>query len=547
MASHQSVESSRQPNGLRRVVASLLIISGFASGVAQAQFVDHVSSFGPGIEGGAEISAYDAGSRHLFVTNSANNQLDVYQLNANGSVVSLPAIDLAPYGDGPNSVAAKDGLVAVAVQAAPAQAPGQVVFFSAADRAFVGQITVGALPDMLTFTADGQRVLVANEGEPNDDYSVDPEGSVSIIDLSAGVAAASVATVDFVAFNQGQPRHAELPEAVRIFGPGASVAQDLEPEYIALDDTGAVAYVSLQENNALAMIDIVNAEVLAIVALGYKDHLLAGNTLDSSDRDGAIRLQNWPVLGLYQPDTIASFSIAGQTYVLSANEGDARDYDGFSEEVRIRSLDLDPSRFPDAASLQLDENLGRLRATDQNGDDDQDGDFERLFIYGGRSFSVWDGQDGHLIWDSGDQFERATARFGLPFFNSDDNRSDDKGPEPEGLAVIHLDQHPYAVIGLERTGGFFLYDLAQPQQPRFVSYTPGQSGDISPEGVLAIPAGENGDQVPWLILTHEVSGTVAWYRLLPPASVPVLSPVGLTVLGLMMLFLSPLALERRRK
>jgi DNA-binding beta-propeller fold protein YncE len=528
---------------VRLLACSLVTL--MVSSPAWAIFADHVTSFGPGVEGGAEIAAFDSQSQRLFVTNSDGNTLDVYNLSNVEQVQTLPSIALSGFGDGPNSVAAHNGIVAVAVEADPAQDPGVVVFFDATDGSFLSQVTVGALPDMLTFTPDGSRVLVANEGEPDDDYMVDPEGTVSIIDISSGVASATVTEVSFAAFNVGQPRNNEVPAGLRIFGPGASVAQDLEPEYIAIDDTGTIAYVALQENNGMAIVDILAGNVISLVDFGSKDHSLFGNALDASNRDDAINIRNWPVRGFYQPDAIATLTHNGEVYVLSANEGDARDYDGFSEEFRIGDFNLDPTAFPDAANLLLDENLGRLRTTDQNGDIDNDGDFDELYSYGARSFSVWSGSTGQLLWDSGDEFERRTAQFGLPFFNVDDNRSDDKGPEPEGVDLVTVDGTPVAAIGLERTGGFFLYDMSNPTNPQIINYVPSLPSDEAPEGVLGVEAGSNGEAQPWLIVTHEDSGTIALYRLFSSQAVPTLDYRATLIFVLMLLASAAMVLRRR--
>jgi 2',3'-cyclic-nucleotide 2'-phosphodiesterase/3'-nucleotidase/5'-nucleotidase len=179
-----------------------------------------------------------------------------------------------------------------------------------------------------------------NEGEPSDDYTTDPEGSVSIIDVSAGAANItqdSVCTADFRGFND-----AELDPGIRIFGPNASVAQDLEPEYVTASDDSTRAWVTLQENNALAILDLEDCQVMDLVALGFKDHNLPGNGLDASDVDG-INITSWPVQGMYQPDGIASYRFQGATYRITANEGDSRDYPGFSEEAQVADLPLDPT------------------------------------------------------------------------------------------------------------------------------------------------------------------------------------------------------------
>ena len=407
----------------------------------------------------------------------------------------------------------------MAVEAAPQTDPGTVVFFTTEGR-FEGQVTVGALPDAVTFSPDGRYAVVANEGEPSDDYTVDPEGSVSVIDLSMGISQAAVRTADFTAYNT-----AVLDPSIRIFGPGASVAQDLEPEYVAISPDGTTAYVTIQENNALATVDLATATVTALRGLGFKDHSLAANGFDASNRDDAIAIQPWPVLGLYQPDAIAAFAIEGTTYLVTANEGDARDYDGYSEEARIKDLTLDPTAFPNAATLQDDANLGRLKTTTAHGDTDGDGDYDVLYSYGARSFSVLRA-DGSLLYDSGDDFEQITARLLPDGFNSTndendsfDNRSDDKGPEPEGITTGVVNGRTYAFIGLERVGGVMVYDVTNPSAPTYVTYVTdrlfggdaeaGTAGGLGPEGIVFISAQDSPTGQPLLVISNEVSGSLS--------------------------------------
>ena len=337
---------------------------------------------------GAEISAFDSGSKRLFVV--AGNTIEFYAVSNTGTLAlagSLTPTITPSAGTAliPNSVAVKNGVVAVAyaVQNTTtlAQQIGKVAFFNAGDGSFINAVDVGALPDMLTFTPDGTKVLVANEGEPNS-YgqvnSIDPEGSISIINIAGGVASATVQTADFTNFNS---QIATLKAAgVRITGPGSTVAQDLEPEYIAVSPDGLTATITLQENNAIAILDIASATITQILPLGAKNYNLPGNGIDASDQDstinGGINIQNWPVFGLYQPDAIASFSINGQAYYITANEGDSRSYTGFNEEIRVGATGyvLDPTAFPNAATLKQNANLGRLQLTNATGDIDGDGD-----------------------------------------------------------------------------------------------------------------------------------------------------------------------------
>lgn len=485
---------------------------------AQVTGLERIGRFDGGLgETAAEISAFDPATNRLFVVNAVAATIDVVDLSDPAAPTAIASIDVTGFGAVANSVDVAGGVVAVAVEAADKTQPGTVAFFDT-NGAALGSVPVGALPDMVTFAAGGDLLVVANEGEPSDDYQTDPEGTISIVDLSGGVGAATVTTVRFDAFNQGGPRADELPAEVRIFGPGASVAQDLEPEYIAVSPDGTTAWVTLQENNAVAIVDLAGGTVERIVALGFKDHSAPGNALDPSNRDGGVHVANWPVWGMYQPDAIAAHEIGGTVYLFTANEGDARDYDGFSEEERMGGLELDPAAFPDAASLQQDANLGRLNSTTATGDTDGDGDVDRLFAYGARSFSIWSGETGALVFDSGDQLEQITAVQAPALFNSQgdadsfDSRSDDKGPEPEAIAVGKIDGRVYAFIGLERIGGLFVYDVTDPAEPFFVLYQPSGPGDLAPEGLEYVPATSSPNGEPLLVVANEVSGTVAIYQ-----------------------------------
>lgn len=484
-------------------------------------------------ESAAEIVTYDPETQRLFIVNAQAATLDVLDLRDPAAPISLAPIDVSAYGAVANSAAAHQGVVAVAVENAEKTEPGKVVFFSSQGE-LLSQVEVGALPDMLTFTPDASKVLVANEGEPSDDYTADPEGSVSIIDVSGGavnVTQEQVTTVGFASFND-----VELEPGIRIFGPGASVAQDLEPEYIAVSADSRTAWVSLQENNALAILDLEAGTVSELVALGFKDHSKAGSGLDPSDEDGGVQIAPWPVLGMYQPDALAAFSAGSETFIVSANEGDARDYEGYAEETSVGEDDyvLDPEVFADVAALKEEAQLGALTVTTTNGDADDDGEYEAIYAYGGRSFSIWDAA-GALVFDSGDALEQLSAAAQPTFFNANndengadtfDNRSDNKGPEPEGVVVGQVGERSYAFIGLERIGGVVIYDVTDPTAPEFVDYTNPRdfgadieseaAGDLGPEGLLFIPAAESPNGEPLLVVANEVSGSTSIYAITQP-------------------------------
>jgi hypothetical protein len=483
-------------------------------------------------EGSGETVAVDR--KLMIVTNSVNNSLDFVDTSVAAAPQLLQRIDLSPYGAGPNSVAIRSNLVAVAVEANPKTDPGKVVLFDRSGR-FLNQFTVGALPDMLTFSPDGRLLLVANEGEPNDDYSIDPEGSVSILPIwrgSRNMAQSKIITADFHSFEKGAKCEKDLDPATRIFGPSANrdtnpraVSQNLEPEYISFSPDGRFAYVTLQEANAVGILDLSESEFIKVVALGTKAHSLPGNGFDASDRDNAINITNWPVHGMYQPDAIATFKTHGKTYLVTANEGDARDYAALREETTVgnASYILDPVAFPNAASLKNSAALGRLTVTKFGGDTDGDGDYDAIYAFGARSFTIWS-DTGKLVWDSGDQFEQILAATYPANFNASntssafDNRSDNKGPEPEGIAVGAIKGRTYAFVGLERIGGVMIYDITEPSAPQFIQYVNNRDfsmaagPDSGPEVIIFVPGGRSPSGEPRFLVANEISGSVTIYE-----------------------------------
>ncbi len=509
------------------MVKALMVsmLAGVAAWTLQAQSQLDMKAIGKHVTGitglgAAEIAAFDPESRRLFSVNGASNTLEILDLGDPSAPVLVSSIAMASCAPGsPTSVAVRDGLVAVAVENFIDAQPGWVAFFTTAGDC-AGAVVAGAGPDMLTFTPNGRYLLVANEGEAG--VGGDPIGSVALIRMAgAGVAPAQsdVTLAGFDAFDK-----ATLDPRIHRVNPSPLVALgvDLEPEYIAVSHNSKTAWVTLQENNALAVLDLETRRFSALLPLGFKDHRLAGNALDASDADGGIRISNWPVLGMYQPDGIAAFEYGGETFLLTANEGDGRS----SEETRVISTVLDPLTFPNAALLQMPGNLGRLRITNLRGDTDGDGDFDELYAFGGRSFSVWSAA-GQLVFDSGDAFERITAAVVPSIFNSNgdsaatfDTRSDDKGPEPEGIAIGKVFGRSYAFVGLERVGGIMIFDVTNPFRPAFVRYVnnhtaggPLATGDVSPEGLLFVKAEASPTGNALLIASHEISGTITVFEM----------------------------------
>lgn len=666
------------------VLLAVIISSAAAAQASSRIELRHLSTYNTGLfaGGAAEISSYDPLSKRLFFVNATNNSIDVLDVSNPNVPVFLFAIDIDSFGGGANSVVAWDGHFAIAVEASVKQNPGSVIIFDS-NGTQIAQLEVGSLPDMIGLSPDKTMLVTANEGEPNDAYTNDPEGSISIIRLPqvlSTITQADVQTVSFVPYNfirksfetndnwsatitpslyaeasarwevvssvvglantHGQkilsgsatnlysmgsdvwhtldfssvdvsnmPRasiefnyaarnwgvsdsigyiiernngvdwnmanyvsltatsgwkHIRLPltdlsepirfrlmvkqansagdfafddikisfldESTRVFGNNglSSVAQDFEPEYVAFDANSQFAWVGLQENNALVKIDLSNGVILDVKGLGFKDHNIPGQGLDASDQDNAINIANYPIKGMYMPDALYGANIEGMQYVVSANEGDARAYAAFNEEVRISSRQLDPTAYPNGATLKNSANAGRLRVTSALGDVDFDGDYDQLYSYGARSFSIWN-ENGELVFDSGDDFEQIVAQNYPNQFNSNnddntslDSRSDDKGLEPEAVTIGKIYGKTYAFIGLERMGGIMVYDISNPTLPVFIQYinnrdfsateTSVQSGDLGPEGIMFIPREKSPNERDLIVLSSEISGTVSIFQ-----------------------------------
>lgn len=391
------------------------------------------------------------------------------------------------------------------------------------------------------FAGNGQFFVIERDNEDSDDA----QQFIFRIDLAG---ATNILGTDLANATEGETLESLSPDEIAAAGIQAvNKIQVTNLPSLGFSPTPQTEGLALLPDGRLAVINDNDYEgpdsptQLGVVGFG------PSNGLDASDEDGGINIVNQPVFGLYQPDTIAAFEVEGATFFITANEGDSRD-----EDARVEDLALDPEVFPDAATLQLPENLGRLEVSTIDGDIDGDGDFDQLFAFGTRSFSIFDSL-GNLVFDSGDQFEKITADLLPADFNSDndengsfDSRSDDAGPEPEGVAVGEVDGVLYAFIGLERIGGIVVYDISDPANSEFVQYINNRDftvdvelpdgstnpavGDLGPEGLAFISAADSPTGQPLLAVGNEVSGTTTIFAIIDPTD-PVAPVVGASVIG----------------
>lgn len=461
-----------------------------------------IGSITIGGEAAAEISAYDEKTKRLFtVNNSGTNQIDVIDISDPAKPTKIGKIDLTPYDGASNSVSVFDGKLAIALESTVnKQGNGKVVVFNTTDYSLIKQITVGALPDMITFSPDGKYIITANEGEPNTDYSQDPNGTISIIEVTNNY---MVTTLDFASFS-GQAETLKK-DGFRISKVAKSFAQDIEPEYVTISDDSKTAWVTLQENNGVAKVDLASKTITAIYPLGFKDFNTADNAIDVSDKDDKIAFNPWKLKGMFMPDAISHFSANNVPYFVTANEGDAREYTANTDIKRMKDLTLDATIFPDAATLKLETNLGRLNLIADMGDTDGDGDLDEMVAFGARSFTIWNGNTGKIVYDSKNDVDKKTNELGT----YDDKRSDDKGSEPEAVVVAKMGNQNILFVGLERSDAFMTYDVTNPAAPQYLQTV--KTGD-APEGVLFIPASKSPTKRSLLVVSSEGDGTIKIFQ-----------------------------------
>lgn len=505
-----------------KTVMADIKVEGFYNESAELQ-IAKIAGYDSGIvneEGGsAEIIQYNSDTQMYYVVNGTSGTLDIVPRTAYTDENQVQGIkfDLKTklqdirsefvYGDMTSvAVSTEKDLIGVAVQAAGTNDNGVIVLMDYKQN-IVAVIEAGVQPDMVTFTKDGNKILTANEGEPREGYgegTVDPMGTITVADISSGVENASVQNVTFESWDA---RREELTEAGVIIKKNTNPSVDFEPEYIAVNNEGSRAYVALQEANAIATIDLTTNTVTSVKSLGFKDHSLEENALDVLKKDEMIQIQTEPYYGIYMPDGISIYEVGGTEYLITANEGDSREWGDYINEVEEK----------------IGETGSKVVFFDTS---DYDGvDEDKQYLFGGRSFAIYNAATMEQVYESGSDFETKTAEVLADYFNcsnddkSMDDRSGKKGPEAESVVVGEVNGNTYAFIGIERIGGVMIYDITNPENSTFVNYINSRdfaediAGDVSPEGLSFVPASESLSGNAELLAAHEVSGTVAIYEI----------------------------------
>lgn len=504
------------------------------------------------VDGGVmEIVAYNRENGCAYAVNGKSGKLAVIpmsELKNTGVVSALPgttfdirsAVEAMSvgfaYGDMTSVAVSPDGkTLAAALQAEGYADPGRVALFSCGKDGSLTLdkvVTVGVQPDMVTF-ADQNTVLTADEGEPRQGYgsdAADPKGSVSVVDVTAG-------TADVVDFTSFDDQRDSLVSAGIVLKQNTAPSVDLEPEYIAA--AGGRAYVTLQEANAIAVLDIVDKTFTGIYSAGFEDHSVTPVDIDKKDEQYAPKTYE-SLMGIRMPDGIAAFEQNGKTYLLTANEGDSREWGDYLNEDE-RNFGKGKTSPTGAITAENSGLTGKVVFFDASGYDGLNS--QKDYLFGGRSFTLYEVSASGLqeVYTSGSDFERLTAQYLPDFFNTSndnavqDDRSGKKGPEAESVTVGQVNGKTYAFVALERTGGVMVYDVTDPTHVSYVNYlnsrdftstVPGSEvyddgeldkwvtgGDVAPEGLAFVPASASNTGKPLLLAACEVSGTVAVYEL----------------------------------
>lgn len=504
-------------------------------------------------EGSSEIAAFHAGSKRIFATNGVKNAIDIFDISDVANPKKVGSVSLAPYGNDVTSVAAGRDVVVAAVLVTetfsaadvPTTPNGKIVVFDTNGKVLSSPDVLGVLPDSITFAPNGTTALVAIEAQPvcakdnpattekeNLDYSKasDPVGGVSVVDLSNPAAP----VVRFAGFDQFTVEQMKA-KGIAVSSVVNSVSKDFEPEFVTAVDNN-YAYVTIQEANAIGKLNIESATFESITrAFESRVSKVARDTSDKDSGAGPRTYRN--VVGASQPDAIAGFKFGSGHYFLTANEGDSREYTCLNDDLRGASLKVDTKRFPDWTTLSGVAALGRAKVNPNNGDIDGDGDIDTIHLRGSNSMTMY--RNGVALWDSGallDQIQ--TSAFGVANINGShsyssdkstmnyvgQDRSDDKGAEPEGVAIGMVGDRRIAVLGLERMTALAIFDITAPLAPVFQEWlqilptkaTPAK--DVkhwSPEGIVFVPADKSPSGKALIITSYELSGSLSIHQIEP--------------------------------
>jgi hypothetical protein len=533
--------------GMNHLISATLLFLGLLFGQAQAQNLPFAKTFQFQTKSfntqAIYAHAYEPLSKRVFVLNRGANQMNILDLSDLNKVRFVRQISLTQVGARPNDVAVIGNIVAVISENNLKQANGRVAFFDTTGT-FLNQLTVGPEPTALKFANGGTHLIITNQGSPSQDYFTDPPGSISVVAIfgtnplqlnSTNVFSINFERLDTVAYDN----------RLRIFNNANQLPSiDIEPLQIGPVENTNLAAITLGTNNGLALIDYFNGTLDTVYGLGLKDNGLPNQGFDGSVV-GNITIQPYSkIYSLYNPVGMASLLHNGASYFLTANQGLPRRYMAYDEVDSLKNIPLNPGAFPNRNTLVRDSVLGWLEVSKELGKAQNGFIHDSAVAFGGRSFSVWN-DSAQLIWDSGDDFEQTIAALNAANFNasavsntSRKSQSVKQGPQPNSIAIGTVNGNRYAFITLKQMGGFFIYNLNDPTNPVFEQYISDRNflvpandtaaGDLGPEKITFVPAGDSPTGIALLLLSNSVSGSFSVYQVGQGIGLPSFENSGIT-------------------
>ncbi|SES81018.1 esterase-like activity of phytase family protein [Thorsellia anophelis] len=419
------------------------------------------------VDGVAEIVTATPDGQYLFYTNAAKGTLHLVDVKNPASPISLPTLQLTDSESQkvePTSVAiSPDGQYAfVVIRTGDDKAKasnGKLKIFDISDINNIklkDSVVVGSGPDSIDLIgeADTLRAVIAIEDEETDE-----EGDATI----PGVRPGSIDVVYLGGLYSGKALYVETIELVDALKatPQVNYPEDPQPEFVSVNHNTAQVAVTLQENNAIALLDLSNPEKATLSKVFSTLTVKRDNNADLK-KDGEIHLKE-SFEGRREADAVTWIS---DTIFAIANEGDTK-----------------------------------------KGDDG---------IYpGARGFTLFD-NNGNIIYETFDKTEANAVIYG----HYPDSRSAAKGVEIEGILSAEFDGQNYLFVGSERGSFVEVYQVGTNQELEFVQLLP---TGISPEGLTSVHNKATGKEL--FVTANEKDGSLSIFEYAPNTKSDMTSPV----------------------
>lgn len=515
--------------------------------------------------GNSNSIAYNSDNQKVYQINSNDNELNIFPIASDGTfdtenqtIITFDSLFTDFTCAGPTYVAIDtiNDRIAVTLESGDTSAVNGRVCLLDYDGNLQYYYETGVQPNMAVFTADSKKLLITNEGEHKSTYTVtDPKGTVTIIDFSRNSDPTRITPteVDFSAFTADELiensillnkiKNTNVTEENPDTYIPVEPQYDLEPESIAVNDAGTTAYVCLQEANAIATLDLTTNEFVDIRSLGFIDYSDETNAIDVVlDKTYSPTTYQY-TYGVPMPHSIELIEIEGTTYLLTANEGASRTYcyntsTKFISNLTTATLTSNEPKvdangdpvydangeevYPTAASVQV---LNNTYTAGLEEGVEEDGSDTPHYIFGTRSFSIYEADSMSLLYDSANSLEAKTNELLPSNFNCTNNMmgkekgATARGVEPKAVITSAINGRYFAFIALEAIGGVMVYEITDPSTPEYINYintrdfSTSIKGDVSPGCIALADANSSKNELPTFFVGYDVTATLGSYTI----------------------------------